>query len=194
MSKGGFQYWGTHSYVHGEKKENYQYFLVELQHKLCNTYFCSKCKTEILPLVFVASRLALTCYMWLSIIQVLLWKQEVNALKQEISWNNITCHWYVLCTMQCHLPCQHHWWTAISITGGLQSTLFQDLLSIFIQYIGTPLLLTLLVLKFERPFYYLISLKLQVWVANSLDLDQMPQFVASDLGLHCLLRSVCPNT
>ena len=31
-------------------------------------------------------------------------------------------------------------------------------------------------------------------VANSADLDQMPPSAASDLGLHCLLRSVCSNT
>ena len=27
------------------------------------------------------------------------------------------------------------------------------------------------------------------WVANSVDLDQMLHFVASDLGLHCLLQA-----
>ena len=31
-------------------------------------------------------------------------------------------------------------------------------------------------------------------VANSADPDQTPQNAASDLGLHCLLRPVCPNT
>ena len=31
-------------------------------------------------------------------------------------------------------------------------------------------------------------------VANSVDPDQMPHFAASDLGQHCLLRPVCPNT
>ena len=31
-------------------------------------------------------------------------------------------------------------------------------------------------------------------MANSVDPDQMPHSVASDLGLHCLLRPVCPNT
>ena len=29
---------------------------------------------------------------------------------------------------------------------------------------------------------------------KSVDTDQMPHSVASDLGLHCLLRPVCPNT
>ena len=33
------------------------------------------------------------------------------------------------------------------------------------------------------------------WVSRKrVDPDQMPQIVASDLGLHCLLRLVCPNT
>ena len=31
-------------------------------------------------------------------------------------------------------------------------------------------------------------------MANSVDPDQMPHFAASDLNLHCLLRSVCPKT
>ena len=31
-------------------------------------------------------------------------------------------------------------------------------------------------------------------MANSVDPDQMPKNVAFDLGLHCLLRTVCPNT
>ena len=31
-------------------------------------------------------------------------------------------------------------------------------------------------------------------MANSVDPDQMPHSVASDLGLHCLLRPVYPNT
>ena len=30
-------------------------------------------------------------------------------------------------------------------------------------------------------------------MANSVDPDQMPCPVASDLGLHCLFRPVCPN-
>ena len=32
------------------------------------------------------------------------------------------------------------------------------------------------------------------WMANSVDPDQMPHSVASDLGLHCLLRLACLNT
>ena len=31
-------------------------------------------------------------------------------------------------------------------------------------------------------------------MANSVDPDQMPHFVASDKDLHCLLRHVCPKT
>ena len=31
-------------------------------------------------------------------------------------------------------------------------------------------------------------------MANSVDPDQMPHSAASVLGLHCLLRPVCPNT
>ena len=31
-------------------------------------------------------------------------------------------------------------------------------------------------------------------MANSVDPDEMPYSVASHLGLHCLLRPVCPNT
>ena len=31
-------------------------------------------------------------------------------------------------------------------------------------------------------------------MANSGDADQTPRSAASDLGLHCLIRPVCPNT
>ena len=31
-------------------------------------------------------------------------------------------------------------------------------------------------------------------VANSVDLDQTPRSVFSDLGIHCLFRPVCPNS
>ena len=30
-------------------------------------------------------------------------------------------------------------------------------------------------------------------MANSVDPDQMPHSLASDLGLHCLQRPICPN-
>ena len=31
-------------------------------------------------------------------------------------------------------------------------------------------------------------------MAGSIDPDQMPSSAASDLGLHCLQRPICPNT
>ena len=37
------------------------------------------------------------------------------------------------------------------------------------------------------------SLILKPW-GKTLDPDEMPYVVASDLGLHCLLRPVCPHT
>ena len=39
----------------------------------------------------------------------------------------------------------------------------------------------------------LMFLNSAVQVTNSVDPDQMLQNAASDLGLHCLLRPVCPN-
>ena len=38
-----------------------------------------------------------------------------------------------------------------------------------------------------------MCLKFAVSVANSVDPDQTPRSAASDLGLHYLLRPVCPN-
>ena len=67
--------------------------------------------------------------------------------------------------------------------------------AVFTLNIWTPKLLTILILKFERPFHYLlIHLKTAGWVANSVGTDQMLHSAASDLYLHCLLRYVCPNT
>ena len=43
-------------------------------------------------------------------------------------------------------------------------------------------------------YYPVLCLKLAEGVANSVDPDEMPHFVASHLGLHCLLMPVCPNT
>ena len=44
-------------------------------------------------------------------------------------------------------------------------------------------------------FYYLLTgLKAAKWVAIDEDPDNMSHSVAYDLGLHCLLRLVCPNT
>ena len=39
---------------------------------------------------------------------------------------------------------------------------------------------------FSLPFD--VSEKIAGWLANHVDPDQMPYFVASELGLHCLLR------
>ena len=43
-------------------------------------------------------------------------------------------------------------------------------------------------------YYPMLCLKIAKWVANSVDPDEMPCSAASHLGLHCLLRPVCPNT
>ena len=37
-------------------------------------------------------------------------------------------------------------------------------------------------------------LKIAGWAANSVDPDQTPRSAASDLGLHCMHRPVCPKT
>ena len=37
-------------------------------------------------------------------------------------------------------------------------------------------------------------LKIAGWMANSVGPGQMLYFVVSDMGLHCLLRHVCPDT
>ena len=39
-----------------------------------------------------------------------------------------------------------------------------------------------------------MSLKYCCMYANSVDPDQPPHSAASDLGLHCMQRSICPNT
>ena len=69
-------------------------------------------------------------------------------------------------------------------------------ITVFIRNIRTPLLLAIL---FRQSVKISILLPVDVyktagWVASSVDPDQMPQNAASDLGLHCLLRPVCPNT
>ena len=40
----------------------------------------------------------------------------------------------------------------------------------------------------------MLCLKIAGRVANNVDPDDTPRFAASHLGLHCLLRPVCPNT
>ena len=47
----------------------------------------------------------------------------------------------------------------------------------------------------DIPFYYLLMcLKGCLCMANSVDPDQMPHSVASDLCLLCLKRPICPYT
>ena len=59
--------------------------------------------------------------------------------------------------------------------------------------IGTPYLLTILVLKFEIvPSSTCCVLNITECMANSVDPDQMPHSGASDLGQHCLQRPICP--
>ena len=40
----------------------------------------------------------------------------------------------------------------------------------------------------------MMCIKIAGCVIDNVDLDQMQHSAASDLGLHCLLRPVCPNT
>ena len=65
---------------------------------------------------------------------------------------------------------------------------------VFTLNIGTPELSTIIVLKLVCPFGYQFEKKTVGGVANNVDPDQMPHSVASDLGLHCLLRLISPNT
>ena len=46
----------------------------------------------------------------------------------------------------------------------------------------------------QEPVYIVLCLKTAVQVANSVDSDQMLHSAASDQGLHCLIKFVCPNT
>ena len=46
----------------------------------------------------------------------------------------------------------------------------------------------------NKSILLLMCVKTAGLVANSEDPDQMQQFVAIELSLHCLLRPVCPNT
>ena len=62
---------------------------------------------------------------------------------------------------------------------------------------GTSYLLTILVLKLEMIVHSTTCwciLNISVCMANRIDPDQMLHSVASDLGLHCLQRLICPNT
>ena len=40
----------------------------------------------------------------------------------------------------------------------------------------------------------LCFIEISIFNANSVDPDQMPCSVVSDLGIHCLQRPICPNT
>ena len=46
----------------------------------------------------------------------------------------------------------------------------------------------------SKIYYSLLCQKIAVWVANNVDTDETPHSVVSHLGLHSLLRLVCPNT
>ena len=63
--------------------------------------------------------------------------------------------------------------------------------------IGSPQpYLTILVLKFEKIYFTTCWCVYNSagWVANSVASDQTLHSAVSDLGLHCLLRTVCSNT
>ena len=46
----------------------------------------------------------------------------------------------------------------------------------------------------QSQFYHLLMcVKIAGWVPNSVDSDQMPHYVASDLSLHCVFKHVCPT-
>ena len=47
--------------------------------------------------------------------------------------------------------------------------------------------------KFEKKCTLLPVDVSKIVLANSVDPDQMPHSVASDLSLHCVLWPVCPN-
>ena len=54
-------------------------------------------------------------------------------------------------------------------------------------------------IKFERAFLLRVDYSLSICLKTAervgdIDPDQMPYSVASDLGLHCFLRHVIPNT
>ena len=67
---------------------------------------------------------------------------------------------------------------------------------VFTLSIRTPQLLTILVPEFEQVQFttQCCVWKNAGWVANSVNLDEMPHSAASHLVLYCLLRPVCQNT
>ena len=46
----------------------------------------------------------------------------------------------------------------------------------------------------SKSYYPILCLKIARQVANSVDTDEMLHSAASHLGLHSLLRPVCPNS
>ena len=68
-------------------------------------------------------------------------------------------------------------------------------MTVFTLTVGTPSFLAILVLNLKSPYYYYLLLCLHIaeCVANSVDLNQMPHSLVSDLSLHCLLRLVSLN-
>ena len=69
------------------------------------------------------------------------------------------------------------------------------LFTVFAHSIQTPQPLTHFIQIWTSTIYYpMLCLKIAGWVANNVDPDETLQFVASHMGLHCLLRPVWPNT
>ena len=66
--------------------------------------------------------------------------------------------------------------------------------TVFGPIIWSPLILMILVQKWTSLFdHMIICLRIVRQVANNADPDQTPRSAASDLGLHCLVRPVCPH-
>ena len=60
--------------------------------------------------------------------------------------------------------------------------------------------ITYFCLKYSHPLLFNKSILLPLnvcriaeWMANSVDPDKTPRSAASDLSLHCLFMTVCPN-
>ena len=70
-------------------------------------------------------------------------------------------------------------------------------ITLFILSIGTPSLLTILILNFEIVILIFVDVSkilLFVWQTVLTLIRQMQCYAMSDLGLHCLQRLICPNT
>ena len=68
--------------------------------------------------------------------------------------------------------------------------------TIFTVSIGTPYLLTILLLNFEivHSTTCWCAWNIATCMLNNVDADQRPHFAATNLSLHCLYRPICPNT